>query len=175
MSSGVPQGSVLGLASFTFFMNIITTCINHCAIRLFANDTLLYTMGHSDTDVTNMQCDLDKLQEWSTANEMKFNALKCNLIVFGGKPDESAPKYYLNGKLLTSMQSVKYLGVYLSHDMKLCCHIDYIANKALKVLGLIKHLLYDSPKMKTNHDFNTRHSNTFTSIVCNTNKFLHSF
>ena len=227
-------------------------------------------MVHGDTEVTNMQCDLDKLQKWSTENGMEFNALKSNVIVFGGKPDESAPKYYLNGKLLTSMQPVKYLGVYLSHDMKWCCHIDYIANKALRVLGLIKHLLYDAPgkvkliayvtlrrplleyaceiwdpttqitklenmqskatrsvknlrdryvsvssirvligldtlqndrrnkrialfhtvlehesffpnllnildQMKTNHDFNTRHANTFNSIVCCTNKFLHSF
>ena len=37
--------------------------------------------------------------------------------------------------------SVKYFGVYLSHNMKWYCHIDCIANKALKVLGLIKHLL----------------------------------
>ena len=42
----------------------------------------------------NMQCDFDKkLQRWSTENGMKFNALKSNVIVFSGKPDESAPKY----------------------------------------------------------------------------------
>ena len=81
-------------------------------------------MVHGDTDVTNMQCDLDKLQKWSTENGMKFNALKSNVIVFGGKSGESAPKYYLNGKLLIYMQSVKYLGVYLFHVMKWCSHID---------------------------------------------------
>ena len=52
-----------------------------------ADDTLLYTMVHSDTDVTNMQCDLDKLRKWSIENGMKFNALKSNVIVFDGKPD----------------------------------------------------------------------------------------
>ena len=30
--------------------------------------------------------------------------------------------------------------------MKWGCHIDYAANKALRVLGLIKHVLYDAPK-----------------------------
>ena len=36
-------------------------------------------------------------------------------------------------------------------------------------------LLNTLDQMKTNHDFNTRHANTFNSIVCNTNKCLHSF
>ena len=36
-------------------------------------------------------------------------------------------------------------------------------------------LLNTLNQMKTNHDFNTRHANNFNSIVCNTNKFLHSF
>ena len=103
-------------------------------------------MVHSDTDVTNMQCDLDKLQKWSTENGMKFNALKSDVIFFRGKPNKSAPKYYLNGKLLTSIQSVKYLRGYLTHDMKWCSYIDYIANKAWRVLSLIKHLLYDVPE-----------------------------
>ena len=77
---------------------------------------------------------------------MKFNALKSDVIFFRGKPNKSAPKYYLNGKLLTSIQSVKYLGGYLTHDMKWCSYIDYIANKAWRVLSLIKHLLYDVPE-----------------------------
>ena len=49
-------------------------------------------------------------------------------------------------QLLASVQSVKYLGVYLSYDMKWSCHIDYTTNKALRVLGLIKHVLYDAPE-----------------------------
>ena len=36
-------------------------------------------------------------------------------------------------------------------------------------------LLNTLDQMKTNQDFNTRHANTFNSISCNTNKFLHSF
>ena len=41
VSSGVPQGSVLGLVLFTLFINNITKCIKHCAIRICADDTLL--------------------------------------------------------------------------------------------------------------------------------------
>ena len=66
---------------------------------------------------------------------MKFNAPKSNVIVFGGEPDESAPKYYLNGELLTSMKFVKCLGVYLFHNMRWFSHIHYIATKTFRVLG----------------------------------------
>ena len=139
MSSGVPQGSVLGPALFTLFINDITKCIIHCTIRLFADDTLIYTTVHSGVDMANMQSDLDKLYRWSIENGLMFNALKSNVIAFGAKLDEPAPKYHLNGQLLASVQSVKNLGVYLSYDMKWGCHIDYTTNKALRVLGLIKH------------------------------------
>ena len=92
--------------------------------------------------MANMQSDLDKLYRWSIENEMKFNALKSNVIAF----DKPSPKYHLNGQLLASVQSVKYLGVYLSYDMKWSCYVDYTTNKALRVLGLIKHVLYNAPE-----------------------------
>ena len=129
MSSGVPQGSVLGPALFTLFINDFTKCIIHCTIRLFADDTLIYTTVHSGVDMANMQRDLDKLYRWSIETGMKFNALKIKVIAFGGKLDELSPKYHLNGQLLASVQSVKYLGMYLSYDMKWSCHIDYTPNK----------------------------------------------
>ena len=62
VSSGVPQGSVIGPAFFTLFETTLQHALNQCAIRLFADDTLLYTMVHSDTDVANMQCTLEKMQ-----------------------------------------------------------------------------------------------------------------
>ena len=80
--------------------------------------TLLYTAVYSDVDMANMQSDLDKLYGWSIENGMKFSALNSNVIAFGGKLDEPSPKYHLNGQLLASVQSVKYLGVYHSYDMK---------------------------------------------------------
>ena len=70
VSSGVPQGRVLGPALFTLFINDITKCIKHCTIRLFADDTLLYTAVHCDVDMANMQSDLDKLYGWSIENGM---------------------------------------------------------------------------------------------------------
>ena len=90
MLSGVQQESVLGLALFTLFVIDITKFIKHFTIRLlFADDTLLYTAVHSDVDMANMQSDLDKLYGWSIENGMKFNALKSNVIAFGGKTTEA--------------------------------------------------------------------------------------
>ena len=51
-----------------------------------------------DVDMANMQSDLDRLNGPSIKNGMKFNALKSNVIGFGGKFDEPSPKYYLNGQ-----------------------------------------------------------------------------
>ena len=50
--------------------------------------TLSYTAVYSDVDMANRQSDIDKLYGWSSENEMKFNALKSNVIAFGGILDE---------------------------------------------------------------------------------------
>jgi len=46
--------------------------------------------------------------------------------------------YQLCDVMLLSVTSEKYLGVYLSHDLKWSHHIDQVAAKASRKLGFIR-------------------------------------
>jgi hypothetical protein len=63
VESGVPQVSVLGPSLFLFYINDMPQGLSS-AIRLFADDTIVYLTISSDTDAQTLQSDLDKLGIW---------------------------------------------------------------------------------------------------------------
>ena len=72
ITSGVPQGSVLGPALFILYINDIMDVVFNSQIRLFADDTLLYRPVKNQNDVVLLQEDLNRLHIWSLENGMCF-------------------------------------------------------------------------------------------------------
>ena len=79
VSSGVPQGTVLGPLMFLIYINDISDGIES-QIRLFADDTILYGIVKGLGDATSLQRDLDKLIDWSKEWQMSFNTDKCSVL-----------------------------------------------------------------------------------------------
>ena len=74
MSSGVPQGSVLGPILFLVFINDLPEKLSS-QVRLFADDTAVYLTIKCLDDGTVLQNDLDKLSLWKSEWDMEFNPL----------------------------------------------------------------------------------------------------
>ena len=72
VTSGVPQGSVLGPTLFLLFINDIVDTPNS-QLRLFADETVLYRAIKSPTDHQVLQEDLLNLTDWASRWQMKFN------------------------------------------------------------------------------------------------------
>ena len=51
ISSGVPQGSILGPLLFIIFMNNLPAVVSSCNIQLYADDTIVYCHGKTVDEV----------------------------------------------------------------------------------------------------------------------------
>ena len=76
VTSGVPQGTVLGPLMFLLYINDIGNDITS-KIRLFAGDSLLYLAISTKDDCKRLQQDLDRMANWTKTWQMIFNPLKC--------------------------------------------------------------------------------------------------
>ena len=137
VSSGVPQGSVLGPILFLVFINDLPEKLSS-QVRLFADDTAVYlTIGGLD-DGTVLQNDLDKLSLWESQWDMEFNPSKCQVVRVTTARKAINTVYSLHGQILEVVTSAKYLGVDISSGLSWNSHIDRITGNANRTLGYIR-------------------------------------
>lgn len=135
VSSGVPQGSVLGPLLFLIFVNDLTDQISS-ECRLFADDALLY---NTRDKAHILQEDLNTLEVWSRAWQLSFNIAKCSVLSI--KDSKLEQIYYLNNQRLKNVNSHPYLGIELSYDLKWTVHLNKIIAKSTRLLGMLYRVL----------------------------------
>ena len=133
--SGVPQGSVLGPILFIMYINDLPEGIkSYCSI--FADDTKVLSRIRTLEDADALQQDLIAMEEWAGIWKLKFNPMKCHVLHIGKKNPRYL--YHLNGHLLPEVTSEKDLGIMINHDLKCEINTLYQAQKANKMLGIIR-------------------------------------
>lgn len=84
VTSGVPQGSVLGPLLFLIFINDIHVGVTS-QLRLFADDCVVYRCIKNDEDSRQLQADLDKIELWCSLSKLQLNVSKCVHVTFTRK------------------------------------------------------------------------------------------
>ncbi|MCG8048052.1 MAG: hypothetical protein JAY75_12610 [Candidatus Thiodiazotropha taylori] len=137
VTSGVPQGSVLGPILFLVYINDLPDSILS-KVRLFADDTAVYLAVSNLKDATVLQKDLDRLGTWSRKWDMEFNPSKCTVIHVTRSNDPVPSQYTLYGQVLESVTSSKYLGVTINDHLTWNDHIQNTVTSANRTLGFIR-------------------------------------
>ena len=72
VTSGVPQGSVLGPIMFLIYVNDMTVGISSY-MNMFADDAKIMRRVKNIEDCNKLREDIDKIYEWSKNWQMEFN------------------------------------------------------------------------------------------------------
>ena len=151
VTSGVPQGSILGPLFFVLFINDMFSCVSEGTdIMLYADDTKIWRRIETWEDHLILQHDIDMLFEWSLLNKMTFHPMKCKVLtVENSSRSENTWSmlpfnvffYILNENELDSVDNEKDLGVIVNNRLNWDEHLLALLLKASSRLGLTKRTL----------------------------------
>lgn len=137
VQSGVPQGSNLGPCLFTIMINDLCDRVISSKPLLFADDLKLLKYITNQSDADELQDDLNRVYQWAEDNNMKFNISKCHLMSFSRSTQFINNNYYLNGILISRVQSTRDLGVLINCSLTFNDHINSCISSASKMMGFI--------------------------------------
>ena len=144
VTSGVPQGSVLGPILFLLYINDLPDRIN-CSIRMYTDD-VLYT-DVSDMDSTHkLQANLDALLKWCIDWKMTVNVNKCAVMRMSRNKCAIVPKYFFNNSVIPVVEEFKYLGVFISNTCSWQRHIQYVTSRGNQMLRFVKRNFEGCPR-----------------------------
>ena len=144
VTSGIPQGSVLGPLLFVIYINDLPQIVKNEA-RIFADDTKLFTRSDNKEARASLQNDLDYLHQWSLDWLLKFHPDKCCVMHLGH--NNAAQSYTMkesredgeeDRKQLKHSEAEKDLGVIIDRKLTFKNHVEKAAAKANRTLGIIR-------------------------------------
>ena len=125
VTSGVPQGTVLGPILFLVYINDLPSRVSSTC-RRFTDDSLLYRIIRSPEDQEKLQEDLDIMHDWKRDWLMAFNPTKCDVL----------PRRPIHSNYRIHGQIGKILGVTLSEKLSWNLYVDAVTKSSqVKFIG----------------------------------------
>ena len=149
VTSGVPQGSILGPMLFLLYVNDLPKTVNTSKVACFADDTKILKQVDNLQDTAGLQNDIISLNGWATDNGLTFNQMKCKCQRITRKKTPVEYPYALNGSVLAAANQEKDLGVWVSNELCWKKQVVEQTSKANKLLGFVRRSSWEIRSQRT--------------------------
>ena len=151
ISTGVPQGSILGPLLFIIYMNDIASVTNKFHFTLYADDTSLVepictfsygtvgTSGISDS----INSELCLITDWLCLNKLSLNAKKTKMMIFHHRQKNISKlnlQLFINNTKIEQVKEFDFLGMVIDECMTYNSHINKISSKISRINGVLSRL-----------------------------------
>ena len=154
ITTGVPQGSILGPLLFIIYINDLPS-ISDLNIIQYADDTCLLIPFKNTVDENllktksnQMNDKLNVIYEWLSANRLSLNInkTKCTIFHYKQKIINALPDIQINNIKLSFVKQYKFLGVFMDDNLSWEFQVNQVSNKISKLNGLLSRLRHFFPK-----------------------------
>ena len=140
ISTGVPQGSILGPLLFIIYINDIAQSTSHFNFITYAGDTTLCGAQTSHNDAKTTEHELKKVTEWLKINKLSLKVNKTKAMVFHMPQKKMLPILRINGTIVEFVDNFVFLGITINKHLNWNHHNTDVANKIVKTVGILNTL-----------------------------------